>query len=90
MLGREHITQYPQIQDFIVQKEPFDKLWTTAVHFHAQYDKWMNGPLLNVNAEVVEEEVLQYNSSVIFLQLILLIIICKIIQNSIDFTDNQL
>lgn len=57
MLGREQITQYPQIQDFIVQKEPFDKLWTTAVHFHVQYDKWMNGPLLNVNAEVVEEEV---------------------------------
>ncbi|XP_053376707.1 dynein axonemal heavy chain 3-like [Mercenaria mercenaria] len=57
MLGVEHITQYPQIQDFIAQKEPFDKLWTTAVHFHAQYDKWMNGPLLNVNAEVVEEEI---------------------------------
>lgn len=57
MLGRENLTPYPQIQDFIVQKEPFDKLWSTAVHFHAQYDKWMNGPLLNVNAETVEEEV---------------------------------
>ena len=57
MLGREVITQYPQIQEFAIQKEPFDKLWSTAVHFHSQYDKWMNGPLLNVNAETVEEEV---------------------------------
>lgn len=57
MLGVEQLTPYPQIQEFIIQKEPFDKLWTTAVTFHQHYDKWMNGPLLNVNAEVVEEEV---------------------------------
>ena len=25
--------------------------------FHSQYEKWMNGPLLEVNAEDVEEEV---------------------------------
>lgn len=60
MLGREELTAYPQIQEFIIQKEPFDKLWSTAVHFHSQYDKWMNGPVLNVNAEVVEEEVCFY------------------------------
>ncbi|KAL4226016.1 hypothetical protein ACF0H5_014003 [Mactra antiquata] len=57
MLGIEQLTPYPQIQEFLIQKEPFDKLWSTAVNFHQQYDKWMNGPLLNVNAEIVEEEV---------------------------------
>ena len=57
LLGIEQLTPYPQIQEFLVQKEPFDKLWTTAVHFHKQYDNWIDGPLLNVNAEVVEEEV---------------------------------
>ncbi|XP_052779096.1 dynein axonemal heavy chain 3-like isoform X2 [Mya arenaria] len=59
LLGIETITPYPQIQEFIVQKEPFDKLWNTAVHFHTQYDNWIDGPLLNVNAEVVEEEIQQ-------------------------------
>jgi len=38
-------------------KEPFDKLWSNAVHFHQQHEKWMSGPLLQVNAEEVEEEV---------------------------------
>ena len=39
-------------------KEPYEKLWTGAVKFHKYYDKWMNGPLLEVDAEEVEEEVL--------------------------------
>ncbi|KAH3881436.1 hypothetical protein DPMN_005362, partial [Dreissena polymorpha] len=59
MLAVENLTSYPQIQEFMVQKEPYDKLWTTAVHFHAQNEKWTKGPLLNVNAEVVEEEIQQ-------------------------------
>ena len=32
-------------------------VWKTGVMFHSQYEKWMNGPLLEVNAEDVEEEV---------------------------------
>jgi len=38
-------------------REPYEKLWSTAVTFQKYYDKWMNGPILEVNAEVVEEEV---------------------------------
>ena len=57
MLGIENITPYLQIEEFKVQKEPYDKLWKTGVMFHSQYEKWMNGPLLEVNAEDVEEEV---------------------------------
>lgn len=41
----------------LVAKEPYEKLWTAAVKFRDYYEKWMNGPLLEVNAEEVEEEV---------------------------------
>ena len=29
-------------------------VWKTGVMLHSQYEKWMNGPLLEVNAENVE------------------------------------
>ena len=45
------------LNDLAAKKEPFDKLWSNAVHFHQQHEKWMSGPLLHVNAEEVEEEV---------------------------------
>ncbi|XP_070559259.1 dynein axonemal heavy chain 3-like isoform X5 [Ptychodera flava] len=48
---------YTQLEDIKDAKEPYDKLWNAAVKFHEMYDKWMNGPLLQVNAEEVEEEV---------------------------------
>ena len=52
-------TPYSEIQEIIALKEPFDKLWQAAVSFKNYYDKWMNGPLLQVDAEEVEEEVLR-------------------------------
>ncbi|XP_069141245.1 dynein axonemal heavy chain 3-like isoform X4 [Argopecten irradians] len=57
LLELESVTPYNQIQDIMVAREPYEKLWNTAVTFHKEHDKWMNGPLLEVNAEVVEEEV---------------------------------
>lgn len=39
------------------RKEPYEKLWQAAVKFYTYQKKWMNGPLLQVNAEEVEEEV---------------------------------
>ncbi|XP_067685210.1 dynein axonemal heavy chain 3-like [Haliotis asinina] len=57
MLGFEQQTPYDEILEISTTKEPFDKLWSTAVTFHGEHDKWMNGPILEVNAEVVEEEV---------------------------------
>ncbi|KAL3852322.1 hypothetical protein ACJMK2_015979 [Sinanodonta woodiana] len=59
LLGMEATTQYNEIQEFSLKKEPFDKLWGTAVNYHAHADKWLNGPLLEVNAEDVAEEVQQ-------------------------------
>ncbi len=36
-------TQFPQLQQMFVQKEPYDKLWTTALAFHNKSDEWLNG-----------------------------------------------
>ena len=58
MLGTGEQTPYMQIVDIGIAKEPYEKLWYAAVKFHAYYEKWMNGPLLKVNAEEVEEEVM--------------------------------
>ena len=57
LLGYERQTEYEKLIKLQLMKEPFDKLWHTAVTFHTEHDKWMNGPILEVNAEVVEEEV---------------------------------
>ena len=57
LLGLESQTSDHMLHDLAAKKEPFDKLWTNAVHFHQQHEKWMSGPLLLVNAEEVEEEV---------------------------------
>ena len=37
------MTAFPQIQVSINLKEPFDKLWKTALEFHEKHEKWMNG-----------------------------------------------
>ncbi|CAH1783206.1 unnamed protein product, partial [Owenia fusiformis] len=57
LLNTGNQTPYMQIQEMLIKKEPYDKLWKAATKFHLYYEKWMNGPLLNVNAEEVEEEV---------------------------------
>jgi len=40
------ITQYPQIQLLVASKEPFDRLWKTALQFNNSYDEWLNGKFL--------------------------------------------
>ncbi|XP_078090943.1 dynein axonemal heavy chain 3-like [Mustelus asterias] len=57
LLETGHIHPYHQIQNVIHTLEPFEKLWKTAVQFNLHYDRWMNGPFLQVNAEEVEQEV---------------------------------
>jgi len=54
------------LNDLAARKEPFDKLWSNAVYFHQQHEKWMSGPLLQVNAEEVEEEVSQLSVKYIY------------------------
>nr|XP_026694595.1 dynein heavy chain 3, axonemal isoform X2 [Ciona intestinalis] len=57
LLDVGHVSPYPQIQELIVKKEPFEKLWKNVVAFNSMHDKWLNGPLLEVNAEVVDETI---------------------------------
>lgn len=57
LLEVEQISTFDQIDEIYKLKEPYEELWTTAAHFSTCYEKWMNGPFLQVNAENVEEEV---------------------------------
>ena len=41
------ITQYPALQLIMATKEPFDRLWKTALNFNNSYDQWMNGKALS-------------------------------------------
>lgn len=60
---QEHIldtgerTEFTTIQDIIGIKDPFDKLWETAIKLYKLHEKWMNGPILEISAEEVEQEV---------------------------------
>lgn len=38
--------------------EPFRLLWVTASDWQRWYESWMNDPLLSINAEDVEKNVL--------------------------------
>jgi dynein heavy chain len=51
------ISEFSEIQNIIVLKEPFEKLWTLALKFHEMNEIWMNGPIKNINPEQVESEV---------------------------------
>nr|XP_006820578.1 PREDICTED: dynein heavy chain 3, axonemal-like [Saccoglossus kowalevskii] len=50
-------TQFPILQYMFQLKAPYDQLWNTALKFHTNFEFWMNGPFLDLNAEQVEEEV---------------------------------
>lgn len=41
------VTQYPQIQLILASKEPFDRLWKTALNFNNKHDEWINGIFLH-------------------------------------------
>lgn len=52
-------TVYTQIQEIEDAMEPYEKLWSAAVKFHAYYEKWMNGPLLHVCLFLVHKLITQ-------------------------------
>ncbi|CAI9716307.1 dynein heavy chain 3, axonemal-like isoform X2 [Octopus vulgaris] len=57
MLGLEEISEFEQVQFLATAVEPYERLWSNAVKLQTQYECWMNGPLLNVNSEEVDQEV---------------------------------
>ncbi|CAI8006104.1 Dynein heavy chain 3, axonemal, partial [Geodia barretti] len=51
------MTPYPLIQTVLHSKEPYDRLWNTAISYYDKHEQWMNAPFLKIDAEKVEEEV---------------------------------
>eukprot|EP00842_Homolaphlyctis_polyrhiza_P004671 jgi/Hompol1/5204/HPOL_004223-RA len=51
------ITTYPQRKLILANLEPFQALYTTAVNFQKSYKKWMDGNLLELDAELIEQEI---------------------------------
>ncbi|KAJ1527339.1 Dynein heavy chain 7, axonemal, partial [Nowakowskiella sp. JEL0078] len=52
-----NITVYPQRKQVLSALEPYQALYTTAVNFQKSYKKWMDGNLLELDAEQIESEV---------------------------------
>ena len=50
------ITAYPQRKQILNAVEPFQALYTTTVGFQKGYKRWMDGNLLELDAEQVETE----------------------------------
>lgn len=57
ILGFDEISDFLLINEISVLKEPFDKLWDISIRMFNLLDECMNGPIENVNAELVEREV---------------------------------
>lgn len=39
-------TPYPQIQAILHSKEPYDRLWNTAISYYEKHHQWMNGTFI--------------------------------------------
>ena len=52
-----NITIYPQRKQIMAALEPYQALYTTAVNFQKSYKKWMDGNLLELDAEQIEIDV---------------------------------
>ncbi|KAG8235430.1 hypothetical protein J437_LFUL015495 [Ladona fulva] len=48
---------FTTLQKMLTLIEPVATLWTTVLTFHLQYEKWYNGPFMNLDASKVEDEV---------------------------------
>lgn len=42
-------TAFPVLQQMFQMKEPYDKLWKTALNFHVKSDEWLTGRSLSKN-----------------------------------------
>ncbi|KAI8807084.1 dynein heavy chain and region D6 of dynein motor-domain-containing protein [Cladochytrium replicatum] len=51
------VTVYPQRKQILSALEPYQALYTTAVNFQKSYKKWMDGNLLELDADQIEAEV---------------------------------
>ncbi|XP_071449339.1 dynein axonemal heavy chain 3-like [Hetaerina americana] len=48
---------FSTLQKMLALIDPVEKLWTTVLRFHLQYDIWYYGPFMKLDASKIEEEV---------------------------------
>ncbi|CAF4568450.1 unnamed protein product [Rotaria sp. Silwood1] len=51
------VTSFPKLQEIVIAKDPYEKLWNTAWQFYTSYEQWMNGSFRGLNAEAINDEV---------------------------------
>ncbi|GIY22660.1 dynein heavy chain 3, axonemal [Caerostris extrusa] len=56
LLSRD-LTYHPNIPTMFAQKEPYEKLWTTAYDFFKNYEIWYYGSFAGLNAEEIRDKV---------------------------------
>ncbi|KAM6951542.1 dynein axonemal heavy chain 3 [Aplochiton taeniatus] len=55
-LLEKELSEFPLLQTLMINKQPYDQLWTTALNFTNKSEIWMNGPFMNLNAEKISDE----------------------------------
>ncbi|XP_062266298.1 dynein axonemal heavy chain 3 [Platichthys flesus] len=55
-LLEKELSQFPMLQTMIVNKQPFEQLWGTALNFQNMSEVWLNGPFLQLDAEKITDE----------------------------------
>ncbi|XP_038618403.1 dynein heavy chain 3, axonemal [Tachyglossus aculeatus] len=56
LLEREK-SQFPLLQMVIANKMPYEQLWMTAYNFYIKSEAWLNGPLQDLNADEISEDI---------------------------------
>ncbi|TPX35722.1 hypothetical protein SmJEL517_g02025 [Synchytrium microbalum] len=51
------VTAYPQRKTILLALEPYQALYTISVNFQKSYKRWLDGPLLELEAEAIEAEI---------------------------------
>lgn len=54
------VTPFPQIEQTAIFLEPYDRMWRMAQQFFNSMEEWLNGPLAELSAEAIEEELGQH------------------------------
>jgi dynein heavy chain len=65
------LTTYPQRKKILATLEPFTFLYSTAISFQKSFKKFMDGPLLELDAETIEADLESYQRDVYKLQSLL-------------------
>ena len=57
LLRVEEPSSFPQIARALSALEPFTKLWNSVVQFQTRNDDWLQGSILSLNPQELDDEV---------------------------------